>query len=275
MNQLATRFRSDARVTRSHQSLTDDEIRRVAPSIYADTPHYSRSARYGYIPTSQVLQGLRQEGFQPFMACQARARGDRGDFTKHMLRLRHVSQIDGEQANEIVLINSHDGSSAYQMLAGVFRFVCENGMVCGETVEDLRIPHRGDVAGRVIEGAYRILDDFENIDRCREGMQGVQLSDAEAHLLARSALTLRFEDESRAPVVPEQVLQPKRFADTGQDLWSRFNVVQENLVRGGLLGRNASGRITTTRAVNGIDGNVKLNRALWMLADGMRKLKGG
>jgi len=44
----------------------------VAPSIFADAPHESRSERYSYIPTASVLQGLRGEGFEPFMVCQTR-----------------------------------------------------------------------------------------------------------------------------------------------------------------------------------------------------------
>src|SRR5690606_28561838 len=73
------------------------------------------------------------------------------EHTKHMLRLRHASQINGAEANEIVLLNSHDGTSSYQMLAGMFRFVCSNGLVCGDTVADVRVPHKGDVSGHVIE----------------------------------------------------------------------------------------------------------------------------
>ncbi|CAB1371333.1 protein of unknown function (plasmid) [Denitratisoma oestradiolicum] len=79
-----------------------------------------------------MLNGLRRGGFQPFMACQTRVRDDgKREHTKHMIRLRHADQIAGREANEIILLNSHDGTSSYQMLAGMFRFVCQNGMVCG------------------------------------------------------------------------------------------------------------------------------------------------
>ena len=138
--QLASRFANRSPVLRSNQPLSDDQIRTVAPSIFADTPHESRSERYSYIPTAAVLTELRKEGFQPFMVCQTRVRQeDRRDYTKHMLRLRHASQINGAEANEIILLNSHDGTSSYQMLAGMFRFVCRNGLVCGDTVADLRM----------------------------------------------------------------------------------------------------------------------------------------
>ena len=89
----------------------------MAPSIFAEDKHASRSERYSYIPTAAVLTELRKEGFQPFMVCQTRVRqDDRRDYTKHLIRLRHGSQINGAEANEIILLNSHDGTSTYLML---------------------------------------------------------------------------------------------------------------------------------------------------------------
>jgi hypothetical protein len=130
---LASSFRHSSPMLRIDSPLSDDQICRVAPSIFADSKHESRSERYTYIPTIDVLNGLRNEGFQPFMVCQTRVRNPgKLDFTKHMLRLRHADQIGGEEANEIVLLNSHDGSSSYQMVAGLLRFVCKNGLVAGE-----------------------------------------------------------------------------------------------------------------------------------------------
>jgi len=268
-----TKFRNVS-LARSNRPLSDEEIRRVAPSVFADGKHDSRSGRYTHIPTIEVLNGLRREGFEPFMACQARVRDEsRLGYAKHMLRLRHASRIESDEANEIVLINSHDGTSSYQMLAGVFRFVCQNGMVVGETVEDLRIPHRGDVVGQVIEGAYRILDDFERVDESRETMKATHLERGEQIAFARAAMRLRWENPDQAPVTEEQVVVPRRAADLSSDLWSTFNVVQENLVRGGLYGRNKKRKRVTTRPIQGIDGNVALNRALWTLAEEMKRLK--
>jgi hypothetical protein len=155
---------------RADSPLSDDQIRRVAPSIFADCKHESRSERYTYIPTIDVLRGLRNEGFQPFIICQTRVRDQgRREFTKHMLRLRHSEQITGEEADEIVLLNSHDGTSSYQMLAGAFRFVCQNGMVAGDNVADIRVPHKGNVVQNVINGAFDVLDGFDLIREQKEG----------------------------------------------------------------------------------------------------------
>ena len=273
--QLASRFASRSPSLRSDYPLTDDQIHRVAPSIFADAPHESRSQRYAYIPTAAVLAELRKEGFQPFMVTQTRVRDEgKREHTKHMLRLRHASQINGAEANEIVLLNSHDGTSSYQMLAGMFRFVCSNGLVCGDTVADVRVPHKGDVAAQVIEGAYTVLQGFGQAQESREAMQGVALDAGESEVFARAALALKYDDtEKAAPVTESQILMPRRHDDDRRDLWSVFNRTQENLIKGGLTGRSANGRRQSTRPVQGIDQNLRLNRALWLLADGMRQLK--
>jgi len=96
--------------------LTNEQLFRVAPSIFAGEKHESRSERYTYIPTIQVIEGLRSEGFFPFSVCQSKSRIEgKAEFTKHMIRLRLDGQITAQVANEIILINSHDGTSSYQI----------------------------------------------------------------------------------------------------------------------------------------------------------------
>ncbi|WP_321854391.1 DUF932 domain-containing protein [Paraburkholderia tropica] len=272
--QLASRFASRSPVLRSTYPLSDNQIRAVAPSIFADAPHESRSERYSYIPTATVLQELRGEGFEPFMVTQTRVRhDDRRDYTKHMIRLRHASQINGREANEIILLNSHDGTSSYQMLAGMFRFVCSNGLVCGDTVADVRVPHKGNVAEQVIEGAYEVLHGFDRAQQSRDAMQAITLDNGEAEVFARAALALKYDADKPAPLTETQILTPRRDDDNRRDLWSVFNTTQENLIKGGLTARTANGRNRATRPVQGIDNGVRLNRALWLLADGLRQLK--
>jgi hypothetical protein len=258
---------------RSPYPLTDDQIRSVAPSIFATGAHESRSARYTYIPTSELLNGLRREGFQPFMVAQTRVRtDDRRDFAKHLIRLRHASQIDAGEANEIVMVNSHDGSCGYQMLAGLFRFVCANGMVCGDTAADIRVPHKGDIVREVTARAYDVLDGFTRVVDERDAMKATQLSEAHQVAFARAAIELKHDTTaSPAPITERDVLVARRPEDVGHDLWRTLNRTQENLMRGGIPARTATGRRTTTRAVTGIDADVRLNRALWVLANELRR----
>jgi hypothetical protein len=168
------------------------------------------------------------------------------------------------------------GTSSYHMMAGMFRFVCKNGMVCGNKMDDVRVPHKGKVVDEVIEGAIRVLNSFEEAEEQREGMKDLQLSDGAQQAFARAALVLRYEptEATPAPITERQLLNPRRIEDRSPDLWTTLNRVQENMIRGGLRGRNATGRAMSTRAVTGIDQNVKLNRALWVLGEEMRKLIG-
>ncbi|MEO6746269.1 MAG: DUF932 domain-containing protein [Caldimonas sp.] len=277
---LATRFARNTFVVRSETPLLEDQMRTAAPSIFAPAKHVSRSDRYTYIPTIEVLRGLRKEGFEPFMVAQSKSRIEgKTEFTKHMIRMRHAGQVQTKpEANEIILINSHDGASSYQMLAGMFRFVCCNGLVVGDVVEDIRIPHKGNIQNDVIEGAFRVLEDFDTVETSAEAMKALQLVPEEETAFATAALALRFGDRSEgqppAPITPEQLIEARRIEDTGHSLWTTFQRVQENALRGGQPGRSTQGRRVHTRAIGGIDRNVGLNRALWVLAEEMRKLKG-
>jgi hypothetical protein len=276
---LATRFARNTRVMRGDLPLSEEQMRAAAPSIFAEGKHASRSERYSYIPTIDVLRGLRKEGFEPFMVAQGGSRIEgKAAFTKHMIRMRHAGQVQTRpEANEIILINSHDGASSYQMLAGMFRFVCCNGLVVGKVVEDIRIPHKGNIQGEVIEGAFRVLEDFDTAQASAEGMKALTLEPEEQAAFATAALALRFgeraDDQPPPPITAQQLIEARRPEDLGHSLWSTFQRVQENVMRGGQPGRSAQGRRLHTRAVGSIDRGVNLNRALWVLAEELRRIR--
>lgn len=263
---LASRFGRINQIRRD-RPLTHEELMQVVPSVFGEGKHVSRSDHYSYIPTITLLENLQREGFQPFFACQTRVRDQsRREHTKHMLRLRRAGQITGQQVPEIILLNSHDGSSSYQMLPGYFRAICTNGLVCGQSFGEVRVPHRGNVVEKVIEGAYEVLGVFDRVEEKRDAMQSLLLPPPAQQAFARAALTYRFGEEHQ-PVTEAQILTPRRYEDRQDDLWSVFNRCQENLLKGGLPGRTAKGKRSHTRAVKGIDGDVKLNRALWVMAE--------
>jgi hypothetical protein len=144
------------------------------------------------------------------------------------------------------------------------------------SVRDIRVPHKGNIVQNVINGAFDVLDGFDLIREQKDGMRDVTLDRDEQHAFARSALALRYDPtdaDAPAPITESQLLAPRRFEDRRDDLWTVFNRVQENLTKGGLHGRSRTGRSMSTRPITGIDQNVKLNRALWMLADAMRQMK--
>lgn len=277
---LATRFSTRTSILSAHGNapLEDSAIRAAAPSIFADSRHSSRSDRYTYIPTSNILTGLRREGFQPYQVVQGGSRIEgKADFTKHMIRLRHpdISRTGTGETPELILINSHDGTSSYQLLAGLFRFVCFNGLVCGDELGEVRVPHRGDIVGQVIDGCVQLVKDIPYVLDSVASFKSLTLTDGEQRAFATAAHATRFEADS--PVQADKLLTPKRSEDATSDLWAVFNRVQENVIRGGtgyVQNSPTQGRsFRRTREVKSIDQTVGINRALWVLAEEMKKLK--
>jgi len=256
------------------RTLSDDELMTHVPSIFATESHESRSDRFGYVSTFQMIEALRDEGFQPFFAQQINTRKeDRRGFTKHMVRLRHESwaEANADEAHDICLQNGNDGSSAWQMFSGIWRFMCCNGLYTGDTFASIKVPHRGDAMTKVIEGAYTVLEDGERIKGVIDDWKSIQLPDEAQRLFAEGALRIRYDNDlEKAPVGPVEINHARRWGDEGRDLWRTFNRCQENVIRGGLRGqvrgKDGKPRNKTIRAVNGLDQKKAMNEALFGLA---------
>jgi hypothetical protein len=188
---------------------------------------------------------------------------------RHIVRLRRrfeTVQLK-DSVPEVVFLNSHDGTSSYQLRLGIFRVVCTNGLIVSRgAFPGVHVPHRGDVVDEVIEGALQIAARFEGLALQVERMEGRFLRLDEQVAFASRALALRFPDAVESGMQPSQLLGVRRTGDVGEDLWSTLNKVQENLIRGGLTRRAATGRLTRTRGITAIRRDVELNSRLWDLA---------
>lgn len=283
-------FTHGAQANQAMVPLTMDALRRLAPSAFATEAHSSRSERFAYIPTSRIIEAMIAEGFQPFKATQSRSRIEgKSEFTKHMIRFRHTSNIDtalrvGDKVPEVVLVNAHDGTSAYKLVSGIFVLKCSNGlMVADSTIASLSIQHTGNIVNRVIEGSFEIVGQSAKALATAQTWERLQLTAGEQNVFAEAAHTIRFADaqgEVDTPITAAQLLTPRRYADAGNSLWDTFNRVQEAAIKGGLSARaprkpgERRGRMVSTREVKGIDGDMKLNKALWTLGERMAELKG-
>jgi hypothetical protein len=263
----------------NRHELADAELLRAAPSIFAGTAAQGVSNRYAFLPTAQVVTRMRDAGWAPVEAREQRVRLEgRAGFQKHLLRFqrRDLIAVKGEYAAEICLVNSHDCSSAYQLHAGLFRFVCGNGMmVADSTFERVSIRHSGFTPDQVIDASFQVLDQVPQITASVEALRARRLTPAESQAFAESALLLRYDDLQTAPIAADKLLQSRRMEDSGDNLWATFNRVQENLLSGGLKDwtrRKADGhRHPRTRAVAGLDENIRLNKSLWHLATTLQK----
>jgi hypothetical protein len=281
-------FTVGAAMNKQQNPLTLEALRDAAPSAFAINKHDSRSSRYTYIPTVDIVQAMMREGYQPFSATQSRARvEDKQDFTKHMIRFRSLSGNQsirvGDVFPEVVLINSHDGSSSYQISIGFHRYVCSNGLLVSEGMQSaVRIPHKGNIIDLVLEASDLVLKNSDSAQNAIAEWTGIQLKPKEQLAFAEIAHNLRFADADgnvTTPITPQQLLAPRRHADAGNTVWQTMNRVQENVIQGDLTARAPKrdgewrGRLVRTRKVNGIDQDVRLNRALWALTERMAEIK--
>jgi len=250
-----------------------DALRQKAPSVFAPGPMAGLSRRYTFVPTAQIVSGLREQNWLPVSVEEQRSRieSKRG-FQKHLIRFRLASQMASldEWNVELVLINSHDAGCAYQLHAGLYRRICSNGLVCSDTsFEAIRFRHAGLEAQEVVQASFRLIECMPRLSGMVQRFRGRSLEGETARRFAAQALQLRYPSLAEAPVEPSTLLQARRPEDDGPDLWRTLNRVQENLIRGKVSDhrRDRRGRVRTVRALHGLDSKVSLNKALWDLAE--------
>lgn len=275
-----------ARFDEQQHPLTDDELYKLAPSIFTNEAHDSRSERFAPIATIDVLRRIAQDGFVPVGAKQAASRDPvRAFFTKHLVRLR---KLDGKQREvgdsvfEVLLRNANDGTARYHLMGGLWRIRCMNSLVAHDkTISEIAIRHSGDPATQVLQASTRLLEQSDKVLMHADAWGKIDLSEPERLAFAKKAHKLRFEGKDygvASAVGPERLLETRRPGDSAKDLWTTFNVVQENIIRGGQEGDGHTGGGKrchySSRAVNGIDADVTMNSALWGMADELAAKRG-
>ena len=267
---------------RQLQPMTDDMLRATAPSIFAMDKHESRSDRYTYIPTFDVVQAMRREGFVPVLAKQSRTRiPGKAPFTKHMIRFQRldapaVSNL-GDVVASLCLVNAHDGTAAYHLISALDRLICLNGLTAKlADMGEIRVQHSGNIIERVVDGSFKVIEASAVAMEQAYRWNAITLDSQETLAFGAAAARLRFSSDQNVSV--PALVAPRREADRDPTLWNVFNRAQESLLRGGQ--RYVTQGSETTRArrlrvrpVNSIDKDVGLNQALWTLAAEMAKLK--
>lgn len=243
------------------------------------------SERYKVIKTGDLVSQLETEGYVVRELKQQKSRKQEYQgFGKHALRMRHSNLVLNREGltPEIVLRNSYNGTSCFEIMLGVFRLVCSNGLVVGTTFESLKVRHVGDVMPKVFDALTKIQSQTEKMRDDIDRFSAKQLTQNEIHAFARqvaSALIPKtiqdIDGQTSSGVILETVkpldlLRVKRGDDQGQDLWTILNVIQENALNGGLryMSQNETGviRRNSSRQIRSIDRNIEVNRLVWDIA---------
>ncbi len=258
--------------------LTNDQIVTLAPAAGSFEPIDGVSARYSFVPTLTAIDLLRDAGWFPIHAEQSAVRVARREgYQRHLIRFAKSGLSFSGERVDLVLFNSHDRGCAFKLIASVWRQICGNGLMVASEFANFSHKHIGFSPDKFIHSAGEIASAAGTIAERVDEMKIIEMTPDERGVFAQAAHGLIYDEPEQAPVQSNQLLHERRYDDKGNDLWTTFNVVQENLMRGGLKGttRGSNGRLrrATTRPVKSLDRNIKLNQALWFLTEKMAELK--
>jgi len=242
-----------------------------APALFAKTAHPRMSERYSFTNTYDIVLAMHNRGFRV-----SSISGGTNAYRKIMVRMRNTNYDNGSTAfaPELVLLDSHDGSSRLKLLLGAIRFACMNGMIAGDITyarsylhysQDLMAQIRLDIDD-IDQHSDRLI---QRIAKMREHKTTL----AERILLADTAVKQRYGDKrdgSFVADVRQKLLHVRRSEDTSNDLFTAMNVIQENILRGGGY-YTTNNRVQHMRPITQVDRNVHINQALWLQAEDIMK----
>lgn len=252
--------------------LSSNEIPYVLPQHLNHQKFAGRTEKYSLFESDTIIAALAREGLVVRDAFSQKARSANAGGTevrRHCYRLcREEDFGKGTDIPEVVLVNSHNGACSLRAYTGYFRMVCSNGLIAGGK-EALRIRHMGHTMDEVLHSIVKVADNFGNLYGALDSFRTRMLTGEEAREFAVRANDLRTEIGLRAVGDLNALLTPRRAEDNGNSLWQVYNVVQENIMKGGipLAYDGTEKRKRMTRALTNIPQNIAVNEGLWRIAE--------
>jgi hypothetical protein len=209
-----------------------------------------------YIPTLEVIQTLQNDGW--LLKGVSEQRGKNRKIESNYVQMHHpdfeLKNKRGkmEAISSLTITNSCSGAKSLNMDLGLYRQVCSNGLIAFDKHgESTKIKHT--------EINYKNLSNFiasvnNKTDKILESfgvLQNKALTVDEARQFAYQAAKLKQREDEITDAMISDLLQVNRVEDEGNDLWTVFNRIQENL----------------TADVTNFNTDIILNQKLFSLAD--------
>ena len=260
-------------------SISLDVAREKAPAIFATEPaSYINQNRYHFTPTFEIIDMMQDMGYLLTGAKQSKTKIPlRRDHGVHIVEFQHPDlYVKDGTSNEIearptiVMVNSSDGSRPFDFQMGMFRLVCSNGLIVkdkdlGGFKERHTKYNFADLKSLISQKVDSLPKTIDKINT----WNGIEMSAKDRFAFATEALALRLSSDRK----PEEyeirdILSPKRAADKHNNLWCTYNVVQENLIKGGFQLNERQARPITNPWQD-----LELNKGLWALAEKFETVK--
>ena len=268
MTNKATQFKAG-----NINSISMEVARQKAPAIFATEPaSYINRNRYHFTPTFEIIDMMQDMGYLLTGAKQSKTKIPlRRNHGVHIVEFQHPDLYVKDGTNNeiearptIVMVNSSDGSRPFDFQMGMFRLVCSNGLIVkdkdlGGFKERHTKYNFADLKSLISQKVDSLPKTIDKINT----WNGIEMSAKDRFAFATEALALRLSSDRK----PEEyeirdILSPKRAADKHNNLWCTYNVVQENLIKGGFQLNERQARPITNPWQD-----LELNKGLWALAE--------
>ena len=263
--------------------MTKEQLKDACPLAFANAPTNPQvSGKYLFVNTETIVDDLEKLGWLPVQAAQRKGRSGKSTiFSKHMVAFQNPDiKITGKDGDDsfprIIMTNSHDGMQAFKFSVGIFRLVCSNGLVVAdEQFSEFKIKHKGYTFDELRGVVNEAVADLPNKVEVLNQMKSRVLNQEEKNKLALDAMLIRagiepgsekakefnYDDETI-----EDILDPKRDEDKGDDLWRVFNVVQEKITQGDFHAALTGAKVRKVRKIKSFEKDLKVNKELFKLA---------
>lgn len=236
-----------------------------------DTKFHTLTDKYKLAKTKDIVDRIVSLGFtlDKFVANKVRNK-ERNGFQKHRaVFTSSLMKATADGVPQLVLTNSHDGTSSVVLQLGFFRLICSNGLMIGTNiVPAIRIRHSGEgFDEKLVAAVDAMVAQVNKVTESIDRLKAINLTPAQVTDFQRKALELRLEGKVDSFTMPVH-----RNEDKATDLFTVMNVVQENLIRGGAtvqITKDGKPSNRAVRKVNSIQSQTKINLLLWDLAEQM------
>ncbi|MDB2405364.1 DUF945 domain-containing protein [Arcobacteraceae bacterium] len=264
-------------MSKNIRPLNNKELQEQAPTLFTEQPHHEVSDKYHFIPTIDVIEEIRTHGWYPVNVSQAGVRDiEKQGYQQHYVRFQHFEDLLTPDGNvvELLLFNSHDRTKAFTISAGIYRYVCSNGLVISDNIfESYTIKHLGERDNDVVNAVNRIVDVKPKLLNKVSLFENITLTQNEKEAFVKNALPLRFNNHLELDDTND-FLTPLREEDEKDDLYTTLNVLQENLLSSSIKGYNKdTGRKFTSKEITSISKDVEINKGLWSIAEKIALIK--
>ena len=266
------------KINKTVKPLSNDELFKVAPSIFSESPIEIVSDKYSFVPTYKLLDTFREAGYYPIMASESKAREENQGYQKHIIHFRSLENLLRPNAKDeyadIILTNSHNRTSSFMVDLAIFRIVCSNMLVVpSKSFVHASIVHVGFTQEKVKNAINEVTSYMPKIKEIVATFKSISLTKAEEQMLANAAIDIRFDTNTHY-IKADELLKVNYEEDYVPTLWSAYNRIQEAMIRGGVKMKNLiTNKTFTSKAINGIDATIKFNKELFEAVEQVALLK--